>query len=89
MAKSKHNNCDNITSSGLAKHDYSGMSSWLSNTSSKFSSEVVMEYVLLSLFKSSFLDVPFTSSLTECNPLFHHLHVSMHRLEAMDFSSIA
>jgi len=59
------------------------------NLNHQFSSEVVMEHTLLPLFKSGFLDETSTKNLTECHPLFHHLQVSLHRLEPMDFSSIA
>eukprot|EP00957_Ditylum_brightwellii_P015692 1183504-Ditylum_brightwellii.AAC.1 len=60
-----------------------------SNLNHQFSLEDVMEHILLPLFKSGFLDGTSNSSLTACYPLFHHLHVSLQRLEPMDFSSTA
>eukprot|EP00957_Ditylum_brightwellii_P177970 13555486-Ditylum_brightwellii.AAC.1 len=59
------------------------------NLNHQFSLEVVTEYIFLPLFKSGLLDGNSTSSLTACHPLFHHLYVSLQRLDPMDFSSIA
>eukprot|EP00957_Ditylum_brightwellii_P150891 11489558-Ditylum_brightwellii.AAC.1 len=59
------------------------------NLNHQFSSGVVMEHILFPLFKSVLMDGTSTSNLTACHPLFHHLHVSLQRLEPLDFSSIA